>query len=218
MAIDLYRTEASASCTTVQLVAAALDLKLNLIDLDMQGSDHLKPEFLKMNPQHTIPTIVDDGFALWESRTIARHLVNKYGKDSTLYPTDVKLRALVDQRLDFDLGTLYTRFAQFLYPQVMGAPADEALGKKLDGALEVLNALLEGNVYAVGKHLTIADLSLVSTVSYLEAADISLKEYPNLLKWYDLVKSSAPQYKELLERPKALVSEMFSKLKAKQSS
>lgn len=66
-----------------------------------------------MNPQHTVPTIVDDGFALWESRAISRYLVNKYGGDSTLYPEDVKERALVDQRLDFDLGTLYPRFAQY---------------------------------------------------------------------------------------------------------
>ncbi|XP_026732238.1 glutathione S-transferase 1-1-like [Trichoplusia ni] len=216
MAIDLYRSLGSSVCTTVQLVAAALDLELNLIDLNFKEGDHLKPEYLKINPQHTIPAIVDDGFALSESRAIARYLVNKYGKDSTLYPTDVKLRALVDQRLDFELGTLCTRFAQFFYPQMAGAPADEALKKKFEDALKILDALLEGNVYAVGDKLTIADLSLVANVSTFEAFNTSLKEYPNILKWYELVKSTAPKYEEITEKALAHVRVKAAQLLSKQ--
>jgi glutathione S-transferase len=67
--------------------------------------------FFQINPQHTIPTLDDNGFALWESRAILSYLVEKYGKDDSLYPKDVKARAVVNQRLYFDLGTLYQRFA-----------------------------------------------------------------------------------------------------------
>lgn len=38
------------------------------------------------------------------------YLAEKYGKDDSLYPKDVKKRALVNQRLFFDIGTLYQRF------------------------------------------------------------------------------------------------------------
>jgi glutathione S-transferase len=39
----------------------------------------------------------DDGFQLFESRAIGRYLVNKYGKDSGLIPSDPKANALFEQ-------------------------------------------------------------------------------------------------------------------------
>lgn len=197
MAIDLFYTPGSAPCRLVLLVAAALDIQLNLNLVDLRQGDQFKPDFLKLNPQHTVPTIVDEGFSLWESRAISRYLVNKYGGESSLYPTDPQARALVDQRLDFDLGTLYPRFGQYFYPQVFGgAKADEVLFKKLEEALVFFNTFLEGRKYAAGPDLTLADLSLVATVSTIDVAGISLKAYPNVEKWFDLVKKTAPGYEE----------------------
>lgn len=48
------------------------------------------------------------------SRAILTYLTAAYSKDDTLYPRDVRMRALVDQRLQFDLGTLYARVADYV--------------------------------------------------------------------------------------------------------
>lgn len=47
------------------------------------------------------------------SRAILSYMVSAFGKDDALYPKDVRVRALVDQRLMFDLGTMYQRMMEY---------------------------------------------------------------------------------------------------------
>ena len=50
------------------------------------------------------------GFIVTESRPIATYLCDKYGKDDKLYPKDLAVRATVNARLYFDIGTFYKAF------------------------------------------------------------------------------------------------------------
>lgn len=112
MAIDLYYMDASAPCRSVIMTAKMVGAELNLKPTNLMAGEHMTPEFIAINPQHNIPTIVDDGLHLNESRAICAYLVNQYAKDDTLYPKDAKVRALVDQRLYFDMGVFYHKFGQ----------------------------------------------------------------------------------------------------------
>nr|ACG69436.1 glutathione S-transferase 1 [Cydia pomonella]ACJ23087.1 glutathione S-transferase delta class [Cydia pomonella] len=213
---DLYYVPGSAPCRAVLLAAKALNVNLNLKLVDLHHGEQLKPEYLKLNPQHTVPTLVDDGLSLWESRAIITYLANKYGKGSTLYPEEPRARALVDQRLYFDIGTLYQRFADYFYPQLFGgAPADQGKLQKIEEALKFLDTFLEGQKYVAGPNLTLADLSLIATVSSFEVTDVDFKKYSNVKRWYETVKSTAPGYQEAnekgLEAFKGLVNSMMKK-------
>lgn len=156
---------------------------------------------LQLNPQHTIPTIDDNGFSLWESRAIMTYFVNQYGKDDSLYPKDPKKRAVVDQRLYFDIGTLYARFGDlyvcdfwkwfffvlnviFQYPIIFaGAPQDPAKLEKINEAMKFLDIFLEGEKYVAGDNLTVADLTIVATVSTLEVVGYDLTPYKNVSRF-----------------------------------
>ena len=47
-----------------------------------------------------------------ESRAAIAYLVTAHGKEgNNLYPTDPKVRAVIDQRLYFEMGTFYKAFA-----------------------------------------------------------------------------------------------------------
>lgn len=190
--MDLYYSPASAPCRSIQMTAKALGIALNLKHLDLFKGEHLTPEFLKINPQHTIPTLVDNGFTLWESRAILIYLVEKYAKDDSLYPKDPQGRALVNQRLYFDMGTLYQAFAEYISPLFAKKPLDPEKLKKLESALELLNTFLEGKTYVAGERLTIADISLLATVSSFASSKFDFSKYPNIVRWLDNGKKVTP--------------------------
>lgn len=148
-----------------------------------------------MNPQHTLPTIDDDGFYLWESRSIMTYFADKYSKNESLYPKDPTKRAVINQRLYFDMGTLYQRFGDYLYPQIFenpGKPADPEQLKKLHEAFGFLNTFLDGQTYVAGDSLSLADISLVATVATIEASRIDFDKYENVKKWFAHCKATLP--------------------------
>ncbi|XP_018299697.1 glutathione S-transferase 1 [Mycetomoellerius zeteki] len=198
MPIDLYLVVGSAPCRAVRLAAAAIGVDLNLKNVDLKAGEHLKPEFIKMNPQHTVPTLDDNGLHIWESRAIMTYLANQYDKNDSLYPKDPKKRALVDQRLYFDLGTLYQSFINYYYPLVVtGVTPEQAKYDKMNDALSFLNKFLEGENYVAGKTLTLADLALVVTISNYQLVDHDLSKYSNILRWFAKIQAEAPKYGEV---------------------
>lgn len=195
MGLDFYYLPGSAPCRSVLMTAKAVGVELNLKLTNLMAGEHLKPEFLKINPQHVIPTLVDDGFALWESRAICTYLINKYGKNKDLYPEDVQTRALVDQRMYFDMGTLYQRFGDYWYPQLFAkAPANPDNFKKMEEAVGFFNTFLEGHEWAAGKTLTVADIVLVASISTYEVSGFDFTKYPNVEKWFAKCKTTIPGY------------------------
>lgn len=71
--------------------------------------EQLTPEFIKINPQHCVPTINDNGFVLWESRAILSYLMET--KLSELVPTSPEEDAVVNQRLYSEQDGLAKKYA-----------------------------------------------------------------------------------------------------------
>jgi glutathione S-transferase len=111
----LYYLPPSPPCRTVLLLSRILNIEFNLKTLNVLESEQLNADFVNLNPQHTIPTLEDHdaGIVLWESRVILTYLTSVHAKDDNLYPKDIVKRALVDQRLAFDLSTLYQRMVEY---------------------------------------------------------------------------------------------------------
>nr|UJZ92577.1 glutathione S-transferase [Scaphoideus titanus] len=216
MGLDFYYAPGSAPCRSVLLAAKAVGVELNLKQLDLMKGEHLKPEFVKINPQHNVPTLDDNGFALNESRAIICYLAEKYGKDDSLYPKDAQKRALVNQRLYFDIGTLYQRFGDLYYPVMFGgAPFDEEKKKKLDEAYVFLDKFLEDGKWAAGENYTLADIALVASVTTAEVVGYDVSKYPNVTKWLAKAKSTLPGYAEANDKGVQMFKGMFEALTKK---
>jgi len=200
MTMDFYCMMLSAPCRGALLTAKALGLEMNIKNLNLLAGEQNKPEFLAINPQHKVPTLVDGGLTLWESRAISAYLVNKYGKDDSLYPKDPKTRAQVDRLLYFDMGTLYLRYSDYAYPKVF--LGGELCPKKLaliHEALEHLNTFLAGHDYAVGNSITIADHFLIVSVSTIKVSGIDVSSYCNIGPWMKRCAKNMPGYENNLK-------------------
>nr|XP_022909213.1 glutathione S-transferase 1-1-like [Onthophagus taurus] len=215
--IDFYYFLPSPPCRSVMLLAKALGVQMNQKITSILAGDNMTPEYLRLNPQHTIPTLNDNGFILFESRAILQYLVDQYAKDDSLSPKEAKKAAIVNQRLYFDACTLMPRLVQYMGPVLRHAqtPDKEKLGN-FEEALGYLDEFLENQTWAAGSQLTIADFALISTVSTAEAIGVDISKFPNVNAWFQRTKNAMTGfgYEEINQAGCAIIGRMF-KNKAK---
>ncbi|XP_045486923.1 glutathione S-transferase 1-like [Pieris rapae] len=185
MVLTLYKCDLSPPVRSVLMVIEHLKLPVQFVDVNFIKGEQLTEEYKKINPQHTVPTLIDDDFILGDSHAISMYLINKYAKDDSLYPSDPKLRAIVDQRLHFDSGILFpvakNGFGQVVF-QGAKKMSDDAVEKILS-AYEFTDQFAT-NTWLAGEQFTIADICCVATISSLNnLVPIDAKKYPRLYAW-----------------------------------
>jgi glutathione S-transferase len=134
--IELYHADMSTCAQKVRLVLAEKTLPWLGHLLDLRKRDQHRPEYLKLNPDGVVPTLVDDGRVVIESTVICEYVDDAY-PDPPLRPATPVGRARMriwtkrlDEDLHFHTGVLSGSIA-FRY-QHMARPAAE------------LNAYIEG--------------------------------------------------------------------------
>jgi glutathione S-transferase len=193
--MKLYHNPLSPNVRRVRLTAAILGLALDEHKLDFAKGEHKHPEYLALNPNGAVPTLVDGDFVLTESRSIMQYLAAQK-PESGLLPKDERGRADVTRWQFWDsshfspqLGTLGF---EKVFKGMMGlgepdlAKVTEALNnfRRFAGVLE---KRLEGKKFVVGNALTIADLTLASSLMYAQALELPLAEFPNMKTWFESI-------------------------------
>ena len=190
--MKLYLAPLSPNARRVRLTAAVLHLELQEVTLDLAKGEHKHPDYLALNPNGAVPTLVDGDLVLTESRAIMHYLVCQK-LESGLLPTNELARADVIRWQFWDaahfsphLGTL--TFEKLIKPMMN---LGEARHDKIEEAClnlrrfgTVLNQRLDGRHYIVGNALTIADLTLASSLMYAEQTDAPLGDFSNLQSWF----------------------------------
>lgn len=203
--IILYHDLRSIPSRFILLVFRSLDLqvKVNIITLDdryikftfqirnidLWKSEQLAPEFIKINPEHVVPTIDDNGFILWESNAIAQYLVEAYAPESFLYPRNSKARAVVNQLLQFYVGTLLQIIKSIVVPIFKGEEntISDLKRSQLYEALRYINGVLSKSDWVAGSNVTLADLAIYVAISTIVSFGAAISEYKFLVVgWRDV--------------------------------
>ncbi len=168
--------------------------------IDLLSGEHMSPEFLAINPNHQVPTLMDGDVTLHESNAILRYLCNKHNLEQW-YPNAVNHRAHVDQWLDWNQCRFAPSIGGIILNKVfLKENGDQAAIEKGLAALPELFAILEAGLantpYLTGEAPTIADLSVASNIFHLGFADL-MPTSSNIEAWYGKI-SQLNGYKKSL--------------------
>lgn len=146
--------------------------------------------FLQLNPNATIPVLIDNDFVLWQSNSIIRYLANQYAGQQ-LYPIDAKRRALIDQWIDWQGIELNNSWTYALMNLVRHSPEhqDTALVEKSILSWNYLMHILDQqlaktNAYIIDEHFSLADIVIGLSVQRWYLTPFHKPDYQNVQAYY----------------------------------
>jgi glutathione S-transferase len=186
----LYDYGPSQNCFKVRLLAAHLNLKLEIVPVRIFNGEAATPEFLAKNPMGGLPVLeTDAGECLAESNAILAFLA-----EGTRYlPRDGIERAQVLRWLMFEQRYIQTSISRLRYWTLTEkldrfareVPTARALGNR---AVDVLDDEFAKRPFIAGDGYTIADMSIVAYSHVAGDAGFELSGRKNLTAWFDRVR------------------------------
>lgn len=191
--LELYTYFRSSAAYRVRI---ALNLKgvkhkYHTLNLLQNSGENNSPEYLKLNPQGLLPTLVDDEEVYTQSLAIIEYLDERYPLPPLL-PFSIRDRARVraiSQIIACDIHPLNNlRVAEYLKQRLMHSEKEwiEWYHHWIHEGFEAVESLLlniasRGN-FCIGNTPTLADICLVSQVYNARRFQCELTQFPNIVR------------------------------------
>ena len=184
--VTLY-TAATPNGWKVSIALEEMGLPYQVRFIDFGKTEQKADWYLELNPNGRIPTLVDQGYAIFESGAILIYLAEKTGK---FLPADVRNRSRVIQWLMFQMSAVGPMMGQAnvfvrYFPEKI-QPVIDRYQREVTRLFGVLDRQLAAHEYVAGDY-SIADMALWPWVSGYEWSDVSIDPFPSLQRWLQLV-------------------------------
>jgi len=191
--IKLYTFHLSTNGRKVYMALEEVKATYEIAVVDLMKGGQKNPDYLKLNPNGKVPTLVDDGLVMWESVAILLYLAEKFPA-AALLPSAAQERARAFQWLVWQ-PTTFGAPASALFRQLRFTPEDKRDQKVIEQARadisknnEILAGGLQGRDYLAGT-FSVADIAFLP---YLHALAGLGEALPAAIDAY---------YKRLASRP-----------------
>ncbi|MGH6670943.1 MAG: glutathione S-transferase family protein [Xanthobacteraceae bacterium] len=211
--IDLYAlTSPNVQKIYIMLEETKLPYKEHFVDV--WKGDQYDPNFIKVNPNSKIPTIVDhEGpggkpLTIFESGAILMYLAEKAGK---FLPTDTAKKYEALQWLFFQTSGVGPMFGQFTHFKLF-APKDKdnsyaaaRYQTEVKRLYDVLEKRLANSRYLAGDEYSIADIATFPWTRNHDSQGVKWEDNPNLARWFKSI-DERPAVKAALAKVGAIKS------------
>jgi len=146
-------------------------------------------EYLAINPHARVPTLVDQGTAIWESNSICRYLAAEYSPGN-LWPLQPLQRSFAERWMDWELSRLQPDFIDLFWGYYR-TPVKQRNEEAIDAArirctanLQQLDDHLQRHSYLAGEHFSMADIPVATCLYRCINMGLEVETPANLLDWY----------------------------------
>ena len=187
----------STSSRRVLLAAHHLEIKVDLVLVNLFKGEQNSPGFLKLNPNHRVPVLEMDGFILWESYAIMQYLADMTSGQA-IYPVEPRARADVNRWLfwcgqDFTPGISILNWENSIKSMAgIGSPdpIEVARGERLlTEDAKVRDAHLGHREWICDTGLSLADFAIGAPLADQHRAKFPVTDLPNLQRWFTQVQA-----------------------------
>jgi GST-like protein len=190
----------------VSIALEELGVPYEVHPVNLAKNEQMKPEFLKLNPNHKIPVIDDDGQVIWESGAILLHLGEKHDPKGIILPKDPRKRMEAIQYSFFQTGGVGPNLGRLgAALRKEGEKNQEMITifsnemARLYGVLDRI--LADGREYLAGPY-SIGDIMHYGWLRFpLNLKQPDLLKYPRVVAWLERI-GARPAVKRGLEVPK----------------
>ena len=191
--MKLYFDPVTVNCRKVlaglDLIGAAFDEE----KVDYFGGGHTGPEYTAINPNQSLPALIDDGFTVWESNAILRSLAKRTQRN-TVWPEDQRQQTRIDGWMDWASLSLTPPLTRLR--KVRAAGGEGELAAVIEAAT-LLDWQLGQSPFIAGDTLSLADIAAAPSVyrlGLLSAQEPHLPKLPHLLAYRETLETD-PLYR-----------------------
>ena len=189
--MEIYADPITINCRKVLAGMALMGAPYTLQHVDYFKGAQKEMPYIGINPNASIPALVDGDLVLWESNSILQYAADKTGNDAA-YPKDLKTRADVNRWMFWESASWFP--ACYLYlvencvkPLLGGATDDAAVAAhnaQFHKLASILDARLANNTWVAGTAgPTIADIALASPMHLHGWQKLPLAPHANVRRW-----------------------------------
>ena len=181
--LDFYYHPLSPLARRVWIALLEKNISFTPVVISLKDGEQFKSDFLKINPFHHIPVVVDDGLRVLESLAILDYLECKYPEHSLL-PDDASQLAKVRMAqmvANNELSSLVVP----LIAEAENSPKLQKSKRKIKRILNFFEELLEDENYFGGNSLSLGDIVAGNNVMLINKLGFNLDRHQKIKTWCD---------------------------------